>query len=94
MKVGFYVSTKSLVGTPSELAYVTATDANTWSAKTYKNPQYLFANDLNRGLDVYKYDANAGVVDTRTPAQRSALTFRDASAPGVAEGEYCFTLKP
>jgi len=86
------VSTKSLIGSPTELAYFTATDANTWSAKTYKNPKYLFANDLNRGLDVFKYDATAGAVDTRTPAQRNALTFRDASAGGIAEGEYCFTL--
>ncbi|HVE63804.1 MAG TPA: hypothetical protein VNB94_08395 [Mycobacteriales bacterium] len=85
------VSTKSLVGSPTELAYFTANDANTWSAKTYKNPKYLFANDLNRGLDVFRYDATAGAVDTRTPAQKRALTFRNASAPGVAEGEYCFT---
>ncbi|HVF21364.1 MAG TPA: hypothetical protein VNA14_14140 [Mycobacteriales bacterium] len=85
------VSTESLIGMPKELAYFTATDADTWSAKTYKNPKYLFANDLVRGFDVFRYDPKAGAVDTRTPAQKARIDFRSA-ATSFAEGQYCFTL--
>ncbi len=85
------LSTESLIGVPTELAYFTADDADTWSAKTYKNPTYLFANDLVRGFDVFKYDPKAGVVDTRTPAEKARLDFRSAPTSFKA-GQYCFTL--
>jgi len=86
------VSTKSLVGMPTELAYFTANDADTWSAKTYKTDKYLFANDLVRGFDVFRYDPKAGAVDTRTAAQKARLTFRSSKTSSFAAGEYCFTI--
>jgi hypothetical protein len=55
---------------PKELASFTAVDADTWSAKQYKDKRYLFANDLARGFDVFEYVPGLGPVDTRTPAQK------------------------
>lgn len=58
------------IGLPTELASFTPVDADTWSAKQYKNPKYLYANDLARGFDVYEYTEGKGAVDTRTPKQK------------------------
>lgn len=80
------VSAKDLIGRPTELAYFTASDANTWAAKTYKNPRYVFANDLKRGFDVFKWVPGKGTVDTRTPGER--ITFRSATT--FSQGTYCF----
>ena len=64
------VDTGSLIGTPKELASFTAVDADTWSAKQYKDKRFLFANDLARGFDVFEYVPGLGPVDTRTPMQK------------------------
>ena len=44
-----------------EIGYFTTPDAYTWSAKTNRIDRdgsfYLFGNDINRGLDVYRFDA-------------------------------------
>ncbi|MCA1822765.1 MAG: hypothetical protein LC640_00535 [Frankia sp.] len=81
------VSATSLLVRPTELAYFTPNDADTWSAKTYKNPRYLFANDLNRGFDVYRWEPGAGAIRTTRPGAptvfRGPTTFR--------AGSYCFT---
>ena len=46
-----------------ELGYYYFGDSNTWSAKTNKFSEdgsfYLFANDINRGMDIFRYDAKA-----------------------------------
>lgn len=63
------VDIASRVGKPADLATFTPLDADTWSAKQYKNPKYLYANDLARGFDVYEYAEGKGAVDTRTPLQ-------------------------
>jgi hypothetical protein len=60
------VDTVGRIGVPEELASFTALDADTWSAKQYKNPKYLYANDLARGFDVFHYTPGKGAVDTRT----------------------------
>lgn len=48
-----------------EIGYYTMPDANTWSAKTNRfdadGSFYLFGNDMNRGLDVYRFDAKAPI---------------------------------
>ena len=82
------VSATSLVGKPTELAYFTPDDASTWSAKTYKNPRYLFANDMTRGFDVYKWTPGLGAVDTRTPG--APIRFRAPSPQ--SRGTYCFDI--
>ena len=64
------VETSTRTGVPSELASFTPVDADTWSAKQYKDPRFLFANDLSRGFDVYEYDPRLGAVDTRTAVQK------------------------
>lgn len=63
------VDITSRIGKPADLATFTAVDADTWSAKQYKNPKYLYANDLARGFDVFEYVEGKGAVDTRTPKQ-------------------------
>jgi len=60
------VDTVGRIGVPKELASFTALDADTWSAKQYKNPRYLYANDLARGFDVFAYTPGKGPVDTRS----------------------------
>lgn len=79
------ISATSLIGRPTELAYFTAKDASTWSAKTYKNPRYVFANDLKRGFDVFKWVPGAGTIDTRK--DKSAISF---STEKPVVGAYCF----
>jgi hypothetical protein len=63
------VDTTNRVGLPEELASFTPVDADTWSAKQYTNPKYLYANDLARGFDVYEYTPGKGAVETRTAKQ-------------------------
>lgn len=63
------VDITSRVGIPADLATFTPLDADTWSAKQYKNPKYLYANDLARGFDVYEYEEGKGAVDTRSAKQ-------------------------
>ncbi len=64
------VDTLNRIGVPEELASFTPLDADTWSAKQYKNPRYLYANDLARGFDVYRFVPGTGAVDTRTVAEK------------------------
>jgi hypothetical protein len=40
-----------------QLGWFQPVDGNTWSSKTYKGP-YIYSNDLNRGLDVYRIPAS------------------------------------
>ncbi|HVF04780.1 MAG TPA: hypothetical protein VNA20_08070 [Frankiaceae bacterium] len=81
------VSGTSLLARPADVAWFTPDDANTWSAKTYKTSRYVFANDLNRGFDVYEWIPGYGAVNTRLPG--APLAFR-ASNP-APNGTYCFT---
>lgn len=64
------VDTTGRVGLPKELASFTALDADTWSAKQHKDGRYLYANDLVRGFDVFRWTPGKGAVDTRTAVQK------------------------
>jgi hypothetical protein len=64
------VDTVGRIGLPKELASFTPIDADTWSAKQYKDKRYLYANDLARGFDVYRWTPGLGPVDTRTANER------------------------
>jgi hypothetical protein len=79
----------SRVGLPAELASFTAVDADTWSAKQYKNPKYLYSNDLYRGFDVFEYTPGAGAIDTRTPAQKKLGVFRAKNNSFFMDGAWC-----
>ena len=85
------VDTGNLLASPLELGFFTATDADTWSAKTYKRKDYIFTTDLARGFDVFKFERGAGAVDTRTPAQKKAISFRTQGTT-IPQGSYCFTV--
>jgi hypothetical protein len=78
----------SRVGLPAELASFTPVDADTWSAKQYKNPKYLYANDLARGFDTYEYKEGMGNVDTRTPTQKQ-LGITRVGQTTFLDGAWC-----
>ncbi len=82
-----------------EIGYYTMPNADTWSAKTNKIEKdgsfYLFGNDMNRGLDVYRFDARkpkSGIAPGNwlTPAQ-TMLQSRDRgiTAVGPANAPVC-----
>ena len=65
-----------------EIAHARFPDAVTWAAKTPRiaadGSFHLYGNDMNRGLDVYRFDPNGGAVRRlghlaggRGPARRS-----------------------
>ena len=83
------VSATEVLGKPKELGYFTPIDADTWSAKTYRNSQYIFANDLSRGFDVYKYVPGKGVVDTRK-SKSAPIRFKPQSP---FSKDFCFNLQ-
>lgn len=89
------VDTTGRVGLPKELASFTPIDADTWSAKQYKDKRYLYANDLARGFDVYRWTPRQGAVDTRTAIEqrydvrRTGLTtFLDGAWCGDPRGSH------
>jgi hypothetical protein len=51
--MGTTVGPNSSPGGVVQLGWFQPTGGNTWSSKTYKGP-YIYSNDLNRGLDIYK----------------------------------------
>jgi len=81
------VSATSVLGRPTELAWFTADNANTWSAKTYKTKTYVFANDMERGFDVFKWVPGLGTVDTRPAVAPLSFDRNTMLRPGT----YCFT---
>ncbi|MCW2608218.1 MAG: hypothetical protein JWO60_2911 [Frankiales bacterium] len=82
------VDTTNRIGVPSELASFTPVDADTWSAKQYKDPRFLFANDLARGFDVYEYDAAFGATDTRSALQKQ-YGVRRVGGTTFTDGAWC-----
>ena len=82
------ISATELLARPKELAYFMPDDADTWSAKTSKDPRYIFANDLVRGFDVYKWVPGKGAVNTRTSSD--PIPFRAPTKFGA--GNFCFNV--
>jgi len=82
------VDTVGRIGVPMELASFTAVDADTWSAKQYKNPRYLYANDLARGFDVFRWAPGKGTVDSRTDLQRR-YDVRRVGVTSFINGDWC-----
>lgn len=42
------------VGNVAELGWFRPDGGSSWSSKIYKDPKYIFSNDINRGFDVFK----------------------------------------
>ena len=81
-------TTVGRVGLPTELASFTPIDADTWSAKQYKDKRYLYANDLARGFDVYRWTPGLGAVDTRTANERR-FDVRRIGLTTFMDGAWC-----
>ena len=85
---GISLGANNPAGGMKEIGYYRIDDADTWSAKTPAiergQPFYLYGNDINRGLDIYRFDWEAEESASRgqwlTPAQALA---RAAAAPAV-----------
>jgi hypothetical protein len=86
------VDITSRIGKPMDLATFTPLDADTWSAKQYKNPKYLYANDLARGFDVYEYVEGKGAVDTRSAKQIQYGVTRIGETTFM-DGAWCADIK-
>ncbi len=82
------VDTVNRLGVPEELASFTPLNADTWSAKQYKDSRWLYANDLARGFDVYRWTPGLGTVDTRTAVQQRYDVRRLGSTTFV-NGAWC-----
>jgi hypothetical protein len=84
-----------------ELGYYRTSNADTWSAKTpWINPRtgdfYLYGNDMNRGLDIYKFDGEGKPVGKRrngrwlNPVQTESMALaRPKSAGGPETAVFC-----
>jgi hypothetical protein len=89
---GISLGANNPAGGMKEIGYYRVENADTWSAKTNRvkrgEPFYVYGNDINRGLDVYRFDWEAEESANRgqwlTPAQ--ALTrLTQASAAAIAD---------
>jgi len=87
------VDTTNRLGLPEELASFTPLDADTWSAKQYKDRRYLYANDLTRGFDVYRWVPGKGAVDTRTAIEQR-YDVRRLGSTRFMDGAWCANPVP
>ncbi len=62
---GLYVFDLSNPALPAEVAHAILPDSNVWSAKTYKG-NYVFAGDLWRGFDVFRYTGDLDIAEIPT----------------------------
>jgi hypothetical protein len=89
-----------------ELGYYRTANANSWSAKTPSinartGAFYLYGNDINRGLDVYRFSGRTGAKvaskkDGRwlTPAQATARALaRPPTKAGIETSVYCLLTR-
>lgn len=79
--VGVGIGSVPIGGAIKEIGSYVTEDANTWSAKTpVIEPDgdfYLYGNDIDRGLDVYRFDASA-------PRSQTTGTFGAPATKAVA----------
>ncbi len=68
---GLYVFDLSNPLLPVEVAHAILPDANLWSAKTYRG-NWIYAGDLNRGFDVYRYTGDLDLAEVPEPGDEGA----------------------
>jgi hypothetical protein len=73
---------------PKQLAYFVPTNADTWSAKPHNG--YIYAGDINRGLDVFRYTGENGAA---WPATAGPAELQRARQQGAAQGRRALSIK-
>jgi len=53
---------------PVEVGHMMFSDSDVWTAKSYKDGEYVFISDLNRGFEVYRWTGEGSLAD-KAPAQ-------------------------
>ena len=79
---GISLGANNPAGGMKEIGYYRLDDADSWSAKTNRikrgKPFYVYGNDINRGLDIYRFDWEAEESESRgqwlTPAEALVRT--------------------
>ncbi len=71
---------------PKQLAWYVPTGSDTWSAKPHNG--YIYAGDINRGLDVFRYtgESGAGWPATSGPAEAQRARQQGATQEGATAG--------
>ncbi len=85
-----------------EIGYYRTDNADTWAAKTPSIDRrtgdfYLYGNDMNRGLDVYKFDGEGGKSRNAgrwmTPAETQSMALARPKVDGGPETAVICLLK-
>lgn len=53
---------------PVEVGHMMFSDSDVWTAKSYKDGEYVFVSDLNRGFEVYRWTGEGSLAD-KAPEQ-------------------------
>jgi hypothetical protein len=106
LPIGVGQGETAIPGAMRQIGHYVFTDANAWSAKTpVIEPDgdfYLYADDINRGLDIFRFDASkapstsAGTFTTAAASQREVLGLPDLtrrSARKQSGGFLCMLQK-
>ncbi|MDQ3741018.1 MAG: hypothetical protein M3389_08755 [Actinomycetota bacterium] len=107
LPIGVGSGEEAIPGAMRQIGHYVMTDANAWSAKTPRiEPDgdfYLYADDINRGFDVFRFDAQkapsaeAGTFVTAAAAQRSGLALPNLTrreAKRQSGGFLCLLKRP
>ena len=102
LPIGVGAGEQAIGGAMREIGHYVMEDANAWSAKTpVIEPDgdfYLYADDINRGLDVYRFDAqaapsaNAGTFLTAGAAERKLASTSALDLGAVTKREQRRTI--
>ncbi|HEX8205508.1 MAG TPA: hypothetical protein VF587_05560 [Solirubrobacteraceae bacterium] len=80
--IGVGQGDQAIGGAMREIGHYVMSNANAWSAKTpfieSDGDFYLYADDINRGFDVFHYDAQAAPSENAGTFQAAAATTRSA----------------
>ena len=89
---GISLGANNPAGGMKEIGFYRIEDADTWSAKTPAiergKPFYVFGNDINRGLDIYRFDWEAEESASRGQWLSPAEALARATAAPAVDADY------